>query len=273
VLAAAAASDFPAWVRRLSLIGLGLAGSTIILTLSRTGIPAFFLVVFGTAAFCWPWKLTVQRFAAGLGVATLTVVLLSMAWTPMMARYGESTMTEEYRESNQGRGVYLRFAGMIAQDHFAGIGLNNWSYWVSKVYGAREGHRYGDYDTDLNVVDRRGRVAADFAAPAHNLGAITLGELGVPGLLLFWFLWLGWFHGGSGFLFSWASDPMHRLGVGIFFGFCGVFLQSLTEWTFRHAPIYLTFHILLGALAGLRYFKKNQGKAARLAGGEGRVEA
>jgi hypothetical protein len=43
------------------------------------------------------------------------------------------------------------------------------------------------------------------------------------------------------------------MGVGIFFGFGGIFLQSLTEWVFRQSPIYYVFHILLGTLASLYY--------------------
>ena len=46
---------------------------------------------------------------------------------------------------------------------------------------------------------------------------------------------------------------------------CGIFLQSLTEWVFRHSPIYYTIHILLGVLASLDYLKKKEARAARRA--------
>ena len=45
--------------------------------------------------------------------------------------------------------------------------------------------------------------------------------------------------------------PMRTMGVGIFFGICGIFGQSLTEWVYRQTPILFTFYILLGALASL----------------------
>jgi hypothetical protein len=61
---------------------------------------------------------------------------------------------------------------------------------------------------------------------------------------------------GFSFLWKRSSDPMHRLGVGIFFGLCGIFLQSITEWTFRQTHIFLTFNLLVGALAGLRYARR-----------------
>ena len=46
-------------------------------------------------------------------------------------------------------------------------------------------------------------------------------------------------------------DPMLRIGTGLFFALTALFLQSLTEWVFRHSPIYYTAHILLGVLVGL----------------------
>jgi hypothetical protein len=49
---------------------------------------------------------------------------------------------------------------------------------------------------------------------------------------------------------------MHRFGVGFFFAICGIFLQSVTEWVYRQTQILFTFHVLLGALASLCYFRR-----------------
>ena len=101
------------------------------------------------------------------------------------------------------------------------------------------------------------------AAPAHSLGALTLGELGIPGLILFALLWVRWFQMGAVFLWPRTPAPLRRMGVGLFFGFCGMFLQSLTEWVFRHLPLYYTFHILLGAFVSLYYLKRREQRAAK----------
>jgi hypothetical protein len=103
------------------------------------------------------------------------------------------------------------------------------------------------------------------AAPAHCLGALMAGELGIPGLVLFSFLWIRWFQMASSFLWKRTPDPMQRIGVGIFFGLCGLFLQSLTEWVFRHSPIYYMTHIMLGVLATLCYARRQEKKAAKRA--------
>jgi len=75
------------------------------------------------------------------------------------------------------------------------------------------------------------------AAPAHSLGALTLGELGIPAFALLTFLWLRWFQKGGSFLWKRTADPMRRMGVGIFFSLAGIFLQSLTEWVFRETEL------------------------------------
>src|SRR2546423_7429714 len=77
-------------------------------------------------------------------------------------------------------------------------------------------------------------------------------------------LWRCWVHMGASFVFKSTGDPMRRMGVGIFFSLAGIFLQSLTEWVFRHLPIYYTIHILLGALASLYYIKRCERKAAAI---------
>ena len=267
LVAGAAAVSFPRWLRRGCLIALIMTAATMILTLSRTGVVAFGFVVLAATACCVPWRITWKKLAVGLTTVAVIVVFLAASWKPLMARFGESTLSEEYLEGGEGRGIYLRWAGMIVADHGWGIGLNNWSYWVSKVYGAREGINYEDYDASQGLVDLTHRFPGYYAAPAHNLGALILGELGVVGLLLFALLWLRWFQVAATFFFRRNADPLRVLGIGIFFGFGGVFLQSMTEWTYRHSPIFITFHILAGALVGLHYYSKNKNPARRVAYG------
>ncbi len=266
VLAAAATADFPRWLRRASFIGLAVAAATMTLTISRAGVPIFGLVVAATAVWCVSWRITFKKLAFGGFVLAAAAVLAWVSWKPLMARYGETTISDEYLDNApgyQGRGVYLRWARMIVADHFFGLGLNNWSYGVSKTYGAREGFDYGDYDRFHSLAQREASSGTNFAAPAHCLLALTLGELGFPGLFLFVLLWLRWFQTGARFLRRRLSDPMHRLGVGICFGTVGIFLQSVTEWVFRQTPIFITFNVLMGVMAALYYGRLKCGNAGQ----------
>jgi len=56
---------------------------------------------------------------------------------------------------------------------------------------------------------------------------------------------------------------MRQMGAGFFFATCGIFLQSVTEWVFRATPMFMTFHVLIGALASLYYFKRHAARKRR----------
>jgi hypothetical protein len=259
VLVAAATSDLPRWLRKFCWLCSGMATVSILLALSRAGVPIFAFVMLGTAAWCASWRLT-RKKAAMVVVAALGLgAVFFHSWGQLESRYGQSTLEEEYFDTQtEGRGVYLRYARAITADRFLGVGLNNWSYWVSKVYGPKLGFPYEDYDnlvlTSANDSDLR---EAYLAAPAHNLAALTLGELGLPGLFIFGLVWLRWFQMGGSFFWRHLSDPMHRLGVGIFFGTAGIFMQSMTEWTYRQTSIMFTFQVMLGVLASLYHDKRH----------------
>jgi hypothetical protein len=105
--------------------------------------------------------------------------------------------------------------------------------------------------------------AAKYAPPAHNLGIITIGEMGIPGAVFFGLLWLRWFSMGAVFLKKMPKFPPGVIGTGLFFCICGIFLQSLTEWVYRQTAILLTFHLLLGALASLYYARKTMRKTSQ----------
>ncbi|MHB8522371.1 MAG: O-antigen ligase family protein [Limisphaerales bacterium] len=257
VLVAAAASEFPRYLRWLAQVAIAAATLSIVLTISRAGIPMFGLVVLGAAVACVSLRFTVRKAVAALVIGLAVAGLFAKSWIYMKARYSEATLEEEYLDpETQGRGLYLRLARAIVEERFLGIGLNNWSYWVSKRYGPRQGVPYEDYD-DLEYAPSRD-IAPSFvyAAPAHNLEALTVGELGVPGLVLFLLIWWRWLRMGASFLGKRVPDPMHRLGVGLFFSVCGILLQSQTEWVYRQTPIFLSVHVLVGTLASLYHHKQ-----------------
>ena len=66
----------------------------------------------------------------------------------------------------------------------------NWSYWVSNKIGPQHGYKFVPYKgTDREprtIIPSDSNVDEAQAAPAHNLGALTVGELGIPGLIYFW---------------------------------------------------------------------------------------
>ena len=227
------------------------------------------VVLVGVAAATVSFHLTARKIVIGFLVVAAAGGMVAKSWKTIHARFKETTVAKELNQRSMGRGYYLRMARAISEDRWLGVGLNNWSYWVSNDYGPRQGYRFVPYkgtDKDPStVVPPDSNVDMAQAAPAHSLGALTLGELGMPGLLLFTVVWLRWFQMGGSFLRKRLPQPMRRIGVGLFFALVGIFLHSLTEWVFRQSPIYYTIHILLGALASLYYVKRREKRAAALA--------
>ena len=258
---AAVNSSFPKYVRYFSTVCIGFAAIGSVLTISRAGIPIFGLVMLGAALISMTWRITAKKLLGTAAILTGVGVLLAVAGRDLVERFTDSSLKDEMDESQfENRGQYFGLAKVILQDHFFGVGLNNWSYHVSKTYGERVGSPYEDYDDIPPSVLYSEEIydwSAKYAPPAHNLGVITVGVLGIPGLIIFALLWVRWFSMGAKFLWRRTSDPMYRVGTGIFFAICGIFLQSLTEWVYRQTPMLLTFHVLLGTLASLCYIRKH----------------
>ncbi len=267
VLVAAVNSRLSAFVKTLCAAGIALACVAEILTISRAGVIILGAMLVGTAAATMSYRVTFRKIALGGLIVLGTAGLLAKSWKTLGERFHESTLSQEYgNHHNLGRGYYLRVAAAIVDDHWFGIGLNNWSYRVSNEYGPKLGYRFVHYQgTDKEpstIIPSGSNVDEAQAAPAHCLAALTAGELGIPGLFILALLWLRWIQMAATFLWKRTPDPVRRIGVGILFGFGGIFLQSLTEWVFRQSPIYYVFHILLGTLASLYHLKRRAQRTA-----------
>jgi hypothetical protein len=267
VLVAGLNARLPKLLRVFCALTLPLACVGEVLTISRAGVVIIGIVLLATALSTATLRLTPRTIGVGLLVLLGATGILAKSWKTLASRYEESTLKQEYEnKKNLGRGYYIRVAVAIAGDRFFGVGLNNWSYWVSNEYGPKLGYRFVPYwGTDQpppEVLPPGSNVDMPQAAPAHSLGALTLGELGIPGVLIFTVVWLRWFQMGSSFLRPRDPAPLRRIAIGIFFGLLGTFLQNLTEWAYWHIPIYYTFHILLGALMSLYYIKRTEKRAA-----------
>jgi hypothetical protein len=270
VFVAVITSRLPLLLKGISAAAIALACVGVILTISRAGVVIVALVLLGTALCTMSWRLSLKKILILLLIVAGAAGMLGKSWKTLKERFQSSSLKEEYEnKKNLGRGYYIRIARAIVHEEWFGVGLNNWSYWVSNRYGPKLGYRFVPYrGTDTEPSDKipaTSNVDEAQAAPAHSLAALTAGELGIPGLALFALLWLRWFTMGASFLWRRTPDPKRRIAVGILFGLCGMFLQSLTEWVFRQSPLYYVFHVLLGTLAALCYHRKRTLLQARSA--------
>ena len=265
VLVAGFNSRFPNWLRYTLLAALGAATLTIFLTVSRAGVPAYGLVMLGVMLMTMSWQITIKKIVAAMALSVALFVPLMFTWDALMERYKDTSLNEEFAYNEyENRGQYVGLAKEILKDRSMGVGLNNWSYWVSKVYGPRTGAPYEDYDsTPATLMEETPEVyqaTPNYAPPAHNVFVLTVGEMGWAGLFVFLLLWLRWFRMGASFLWVRSPEPMLRLGTGFLFALCGMFLQSQTEWVYRQTTVMMTFYVILGSLASLYYQKRRARK-------------
>jgi hypothetical protein len=247
------------WLRWVCGLSWAASGVLVVMSLSRAGLPIFFLVTVGVAVMCSRWNITRQKIAIVFGATAILGGVVLKAWPHIKQRYDEASLTEEYTAINgENRGVYWRWAFAMVEDYPYGVGLNNWSYMVSKKYGYQLGYGYLDYDEIKVTPEKADLPSMTYAPPAHSLAALTIGELGWMGFGLFSLIWMRWFYLGVLFLRRRLNpEPMHRIGIGLLFGTVGIFLQSITEWTYRQTTLLLTFHVMMGALASLHYARKH----------------
>jgi len=277
VLVAAAMSTWSLRLRVLAGVAWFLAAGVEFMTLSRMGIPVFLLVSTCTAVACTSWKPSKEKIAIVLGAGLALAMFLSLTWPSLKARYLNNDVRAEMTDEHafETRGVYWRWAMAMIQDHTYGVGLNNWSYAVSKVYGPDSGYKYHDYD-EFNAAPPSREDAPKILLPpaSDSLPSLIIGELGIPGLIVFLLFWLRWFQMGAVFLGDRLnSDPMHRIAIGCAFGALGIFLQSITEWTYKQTNIFFTCHVLMGMLASLYYARKRARRAAQSAAVEDEASA
>jgi hypothetical protein len=267
LLVAVANAGWSRKVRWPSIAAAFLAGVAVLLTVSRAGIPVFAFAALGATATCMSWRVSPRRLAAYGVLMAAMFGIAAASWKMISKRFDAISLQEEYLDPNvDGRGIYLRLAAAIVREHPFGVGLNNWSYRVSKTYGAQLGFRFVDYDYLKSVYGPNDQIFADsyLAAPAHNVFALTLGELGYAGLALFLLLWFRWFSMAAPFVFLSRTEPRRVVAVGILFCMVGLVGQSMTEWVYRQSPILFTFSILLGTLASLDHLRRRERAASRV---------
>jgi len=258
LLLAVALSDADKRLRRACGVAAFLGTTSVLFTVSRAGLLSIFLLLIAVGMTCGSLRITLAKTVAAALVLVPGGVLYAKLAPAFEARFAtEGGLEREFGgEANEGRGSYLVLARMMSADNFLGCGLNNWSYYVSNRYGPMMGLQYLPY-WGTDEVPPDGPIPANSniddpqAPPGHSLYAITLGETGWLGVLLFVWVWLRWLWMAGSFFSRRSAAFRSRFGVGVFFSLAGAFSQSVVEWEFRQTPLLFLVHILLGALAAV----------------------
>lgn len=237
---------------------------TLLFTVSRNGVLTLSIIGTFLLMVCISIRrLTMRSVGIGMTIAAIVGFFVIMTYGDFQKRFEAESIESEYSgKVHEGRGAYLIQAeGIVAQEPF-GCGLNNWSWCVSNRYGPIVEQYYIPYvstdaPTPRRKLRRHAHIDDPHAAPAHSLYAITLGETGWPGVVLFGIVWARWFVVAGHFLFARSTAVSSRFGLGVLGALIGAFGQSFSEWEIRQTPLAFLLHILLGAAAAAHMGKRS----------------
>jgi len=270
VLVTVSVSNAESTLRRACAASALFGVATLLFTVSRNGVLTLSCVGVFLLFACGSLKrLRLRHAFVGAMIAGFISLFVAMTYGQFKARFEAEGFEKEYGgKVYEGRGAYLIQAKGIAEQEPFGCGLNNWSWCVSDRYGPIVEQYYIPYgSTDKPPPRRRLRRHAHIddpqAAPAHSLYAITLGELGYPGVVLFGLVWARWFWTAASFLRGQSSALASRFGVGVLGSLIGAFCQSFSEWEVRQTNLAFMLHILLGAVAASKLTMLSPRKTSR----------
>jgi O-antigen ligase len=243
------AKDVTKLLRAACILAYIAAAGCILLTISRTGFAALILLSMGTFGLCMGMKLTPGKVAMAFLGCLLVLGMVAKSWDTIASRLGPIDIIQEYGEGD--RGSYFRQGIPAVNDNpFMGVGLNNWSWWITNLYGLEDRPDYEPYES-TTVPHHRPSMAA---APAHNLYLLIVVELGWPGFMLFFALLLYWAWISGKVLLGGHDMVIQGVRLGAFLSLGGVLLQSWTEWEFRQTPMFFLGHIVMAVAASLYYY-------------------
>lgn len=234
---------FALHIRRLFLssvfyLCVACCGGCVLLTQSRGGLAALVLGLGMIYALVAPFHISLRN-----AVLTFLAVIGGM----LMIGKAADTLTRRFAGGLEGtredlgyRQLYNLEAVEMARDHAFGVGMGNFSAYSWHEYAER-------IDPDLPP-----------GAPAHNLWFLSLGELGVLGLLAMVIIWLRYVQVAAWLVFQ----PMNAFTRTVLYGsICGLLVlhvQSLLQLGYRQGPIYFLMRILMAITFSVRYMVLEQ---------------
>jgi len=222
---------------------LGAGALTTVATLSRGGMATLVLgcamiVVMTFALKQRPVKVK-KKFAA-LGVMlVLSIPALAVVLPEVIKRF--ETAPEESGES---RHAANEASAAMGDDHFFGVGINNYSYAIN----------YLPYGEDLAPLDR---------GIAHHIFWLHYAELGIVGVLLYvamtgTFMWIA-----LRFILR-RRDSLERVvAIGVLAGFVINWLIGTLEWNFRTIQITVAYFMLAGFVTSFDRVERERIEEAR----------
>ena len=232
-----------------------------ILTIGRMPSALFLVSSVGVLITAHGFKIDLRRILLFL---TLGVVMFGIFYRGF-DRLEQRQIAVSSRNDYVGQGLrsaHLTIGRDMAQDHWFGVGLNNWG-WYFHEYA----YEFGSAFRESSPYESTADPGDGHATQGHMLYALVLGELGYPGLLIFIALICQCLYLSTYSHFDKEANLMSRVSAGCFFGFLAEFVANGTEISFRNQQIFIIFNILIGfvvAARHLRFLDANHGKITHI---------
>ena len=136
-------------------------------------------------------------------------------------------------ESGESRHVANEAATAMADDHFFGVGINNYSHAINET----------DYIHFIDNPIDRGIV--------HNVYLLHASEMGWIGLVVFLLLIARFFWIGLNMVRKRRDNALTLFATGIIAAMFTLWFQSMLEWFFRQTYVTVQFFMFAGLLAAL----------------------
>ena len=223
-------------------VSIGLAGISVIMTISRGGLGALIMGL-GLAFLLLGWRnVSVKNVVIVILGAVAGVSVLIIAADTLLARFvgqQDAAGDLEYRM------YYNRQGELMAAERPFGVGAGNFSAMSWDRYAA--------------LVDPDNPAGT----PAHNIWFLTLGETGYPGLIIFMLFWLRFFSMGPP-LILWRLKGMQCAAAAGGTLLCFVcHVQAMVQLSFRQSPIFFMLMIAVAIVAALQRQWQDSRKAAK----------
>lgn len=221
-------------------LGWALACAGTILSITRMGIVALMIASVGVLSTAFGTQFNPRTVGVILLCGLIALGLFARGYDKMEARHAAMRAAEEAGDASAGRKVYYLQALEMAREYPLGAGLNNYAWRRCEMNGR-----------PFLSTSEQGDVPRD--GLAHSAFALTLGDLGWPGFLIFLGLWARWLFMTGRYVFVRAPDLLYRSLSGSFFAIVASCLAALTEHNFRNQLFFIIFNIVLGFAVAVRH--------------------
>ena len=201
---------------------------TVLATFSRGGLASMLLGYTLVLFLSFYDRLNFRKFMV-IGILLLLSVPVALKFAPaIIDRFVNAPVS-----ATESRHLANNAATSMANSHFFGVGINNYSHAINETNFSS----YIDKEADRGI--------------AHNIYLLHASEMGWIGMAIFILMIANFMWMGIRMVSQRSNNSISIMATGITAAMSVLWLQSALEWLFRQTYITVEFYMLAGILAAL----------------------